>query len=90
MNAYIVTYDLRNQRNYPAVYAALKRYHDVIPLLESSWGITSSCDAMTILNDLRNHIDRDDRLFIVRASSNWSSLQLDAGAIAWFRRNVAA
>ena len=75
-NCYIINYDLRKQRNYDALYTAIKSYGTWAKVLESCWAIVTTQSATQVRDYLAQHMDSDDGLFVVKT----------AGVAAW--RNV--
>jgi len=76
MALYTLSYDLRNQRNYQALYDELVEF-DAVRILESHWCFKR---ANTSVSSLRDHfgklIDSDDGLFVAEVS-NWASRKTD-------------
>ena len=67
MPCYIISYDLRNQRDYQSLYEAIKEYGTWAKITESTWAIVTDESAVEIRNHLLNNIDDDDRLFVVKS-----------------------
>ncbi|MEG2268402.1 MAG: hypothetical protein RSC68_29260 [Acinetobacter sp.] len=65
MKVYQIDYDLRNQRNYPALIERIKTYRHVNPL-ESTWLITSNQTAAEVRDYWSKAIDSDDGLLVTR------------------------
>lgn len=72
MALYFVNYDLRKQRNYQDLYAALNGI-GAKRILESVWALTHNNSSCAVIRDhLRQHIDADDGL-VVSQVSDWAS-----------------
>lgn len=69
MASYIITYDLRKQRNYEVLYEAIKSYETWAHVLESTWVVKTTKSAVQIRDHLANHIDSDDGLFVVKSGT---------------------
>jgi len=67
MPCYIISYDLRNNRNYESLYKAIKDYGTWARITESTWAIVTDEPAKEIREYLLEHMDDDDRLFIVKS-----------------------
>ena len=67
MPAYIISYDLRKQRNYDALYEAIKSYGTWAKITESTWAIVTSSSAVQIRDHLSSVVDNDDRLFVIKS-----------------------
>ena len=69
MKCYIISYDLRNLRNYDSLYKAIKSYGTWAKITESTWGVVTSQSAVQIRTFLLNHMDNDDRVFVIKSGS---------------------
>lgn len=67
MNCYIISYDLKNQRDYEALYEAIKSYGTWAHILESTWAVVTDQKASEIRDHLREHTDEDDALLVVKS-----------------------
>jgi hypothetical protein len=76
MAAYIITYDLRPQRNYENLYAAIKAYGTWAHITESVWSVVTEQSAVQVRDDLLQHMHPEDRLFVVRSGveSAWNNV----------------
>jgi len=70
MACYLVSYDLRKpQRNYEALYAAIKAYGTWAHINDSLWAIVTTQSAVQVRNNLLSYVDGDDRLFVLRSGT---------------------
>ena len=69
MACYIVSYDLRNERDYPELYAALKAYGTWARMTASTWAVVTPESAAEIRNYLSQFMDPDDRLFVIQSGT---------------------
>lgn len=68
MPCYIISYDLRKPgRNYDSLYAAIKAYGTWGKINESLWAIVTEQRAIQIRDNLKGHIDANDRLFVIKS-----------------------
>lgn len=79
---YLITYDLNKAgKDYESLYSALKEYQfERDADLDSVWFVSTSWTAGQIFEDLKHHIDSNDRLFITQ-------IQKD-GYFGWMRENI--
>lgn len=69
---YLITYDLNKKgQNYYALYEAIKTFGEYIHPLDSTWLIETNSSTDTVYNFLRQYIDGNDRLFIVKVVDYW-------------------
>jgi hypothetical protein len=87
--AYIISYDLRNVRNYDALIKTLRDWGCISPL-ESLWLGYLNGPATTIRDLLAQHMDSDDGLVVaqLQASGQWATRQVKENAADWFRKFI--
>jgi hypothetical protein len=74
MTAFVVCYDLRAPgRNYQTLYDRLRQYPQWGKVTESTWVVVTTWTAVQIRDDLRQYVDDNDRIFVVKS----------AGEAAW-------
>ena len=79
MAVILVTYDLRQPgRNYQPVYDYLKRF-TYCKGMESVWLLDTSTSTTQIRDDLQRLIDANDRVFAVRITREWGSVNYQCG-----------
>lgn len=69
MACYIISYDLRKQRDYESLYKAIKSYGTWAHILESTWAVVTSKSAVQVRDHLAAYMDQDDGLFVVRSGT---------------------
>jgi hypothetical protein len=69
MTCFIISYDLRNARDYDKLHDAIRAYGTWAHILESCWGIVTEDTAKDVRNNLTKHIDDDDGLFVVKSGN---------------------
>ena len=68
MLCYIISYDLRKPgRNYDSLYGAIRAYGAFAHIHESVWAVVTNKSAVQIRDDLSQHLDANDRIFVVRS-----------------------
>jgi len=87
MNSYVISYDLRNDRDYDNLYIALKAYPDWGHVLESVWVIKSDDSATLIRDHLKSKMDNDDGLLVVKSTNvaAWSNVVCEND---WLKENI--
>ncbi len=88
MKVYQISYDLRNQRNYDALYKRIKNLGSWCHALESSWLIASQYTATQIRDDLKLALDSDDGLLITRLQGEAAWTGLDSKISQWLKRQL--
>ena len=69
MTCYIISYDLRKQRNYDQLYEAIKSYDTWAHVLESVWAVKSPKSAVEVRDHLAKYLDADDGLFVIKSGT---------------------
>lgn len=77
MSAYIVSYDLVKHKDYASLHTAIKSFKKWARITDSTWLICSPKKSTEIRDELLDHMDSDDRIFVIKSS----------GIAAW--KNVA-
>lgn len=79
-----ITYDLKQPgRNYDDLYQAIKSYSSWAHPLESVWFVDTSSDPRSVCDHLKQYIDSNDILFVVRMSRSWASINLGDDLVNW-------
>ncbi len=83
---YVITYDLRKQRNYKTLYECLGEWN-AVSLLESVWLAELKGPASAVRDILRTHIDGDDGIAVIQLQANfdWSTFGVNATASNWLK-----
>jgi len=84
---YLVTYDLKGNRDYTELYNALKASSGWWHYLESSWLIKSEETAEGVWKRLASEIAQGDRLLIIEVRDNVQGW-LPKKAWEWIHENV--
>lgn len=88
MKVYQVSYDLRKQRNYEALYERIKRYEGWCHALESSWVIATNQSASQIRDNLMQVLDQDDGLLVTRLKGEAAWHGLGQGNSDWLKQQL--
>ncbi|WP_192894381.1 hypothetical protein [Rodentibacter pneumotropicus] len=70
MNNIIISYDLRNQRDYKTLIASINALGKASQVLESLWYVKTSSTAMQCFDFLVETLDRDDGLAVFDCCHN--------------------
>ena len=88
MKVYQISYDLRNQRNYAALYERIKNYGTYCQALESSWVVATQQSAAQVHDYLAQVLDNDDGLLITRLSGEAAWSGLDSNVSKWLKKQL--
>jgi hypothetical protein len=69
MATYLISYDLRNQRNYEELFQAIKAYGTWAHIHQSFWAVVTTQSAEEVRDDLTQHMDSDDQIFVAKYGS---------------------
>lgn len=75
MPIYAVSYDLINEKDYPAIKEAIES-HKHCKIHKSFWVIQHKGNAEKAREDLRKSLDNDDKLFVIELKTDWASTNL--------------
>ena len=69
MNCYIISYDLRNERDYKSLKKAIRSLGKWARITDSTWAVVTDSSAVAVRDAVRSVMDNDDRLFVVRSGT---------------------
>lgn len=85
MSVYLVTYDLNTPgKDYTDLVDAIKAYGAYCKLQKSAWFIDSARTAAQVRNNLKQHIDSNDDLFVGDMRKNWAGTNKMKG-VNWLK-----
>ncbi|MDF2495072.1 hypothetical protein [Sphingomonas sp.] len=80
MAVYLVTYDLKAPgRSYQPVHDYLRSFPDWCKGLESVYLIDTTLSTTQVRDALRAKVDGNDKLFVVRITRDWGSVNYGCG-----------
>jgi len=84
---YIISYDLRNNRNYDRLYEAIKSYGTWAKITESTWAVKTDSSAVAVRDHLGSILDSDDRIFVIKSGveAAWRNA---IGKNSWLKENL--
>jgi hypothetical protein len=89
---FLISYDLKDAKDYEELYQAIKNYPGWSHILESSWFISASTSsASDIRDELENHIDSDDELLVTKmpdAGGNRWATTFSGETVDWLKDNL--
>lgn len=88
MKVYQVSYDLRKQRNYDALYERIKKYDNWSHPLESTWVIVTDQSAVQIRDNLTSVMDGDDGLLVTRLTGEAAWYGLSDQLSTWLKQQL--
>ncbi len=88
MACYLVSYDLIKNKDYNNLIKAIKAYPSWCRVLLSVWIIKSPGPATSIRDNLVKHIDYDDKLLVVKLSSEAAWIHLSDEISNWLKANL--
>jgi CRISPR/Cas system-associated endoribonuclease Cas2 len=82
----LITYDLKKPgRDYSALYDAIKAYGDWDHIAESVWTIDTNNEPSKVRDNLQQHVDSNDLIFVVRLQQNWACINLSESIVNWLK-----
>lgn len=76
MNSILISYDLRKPgKDYQQVYDCIKRMGHWAKPLESLWIVKTSKNTTQVCDELRQHVDANDKLLVINVTGD---------AMSWF------
>lgn len=85
MNTILISYDLQApSKDYAQLWDHLRSYENWAKPLESVWLIRTAYNAEQVRNSALNHVDQNDKIFVVdvtNRSSAWKNIAADV--IGW-------
>lgn len=89
MATYVVSYDLNNQKNYPALYDAIKSFGTWCHPMDSTWLVASEWSAVQVRNHIWAAMDKDDTLLVTKVQKGDSAwVGVSDAAAEWFQANL--
>lgn len=73
MAVYCISYDLKSD-NYSALIESIKAYGLWWHQSESTWFIESTQESKEILENLRQHLSKGDKIIVIQVQRNWWSI----------------
>ena len=86
MAHFIISYDLRKQRNYQPLWDKLNSW-GAVRLLESLWVVSMNSTAAAIRDALKSVVDDDDGIAVLEftARTMWACFKAKDAGVNWLR-----
>ena len=87
MNCFIISYDLRKEKDYEALYEAIKSYSNWAHITDSTWAVLTTKGAKEVRDYIKSKMDSDDRIFVIKSGveAAWSNVICDN---EWLKDNL--
>ena len=87
---YCISYDLsKPDRTYEELYSAIKSFGTWWHQTGSVWFIkATSTDSSVIREFLKQHINKGDKLFVIRVDKNWAGSGFSKDEYDWLHKNL--
>ena len=87
--SYFISYDLNNPRqNYDDLIEAIKKYGTYCKINKSDWIICTEDNTTTIRDNLKKHLDSNDRLFVGELSGVAAWCGYKESTSSWLKKNL--
>jgi len=88
MSVYLITYELHYDKDYQKIHEAIESLGGCIHCLRSVWFVSTGHSIAEVREILKESIDDDDSLLILKPSREWESLNLPMACKAWIKRHL--
>lgn len=91
MPLYVISYDLRKQRNYEPLLKQLRDW-DCERLLESLWLGSLSPSASAVRDDLKSLVDEDDWIAVIEIQNrgDWATRGCQKPGVQWLKDHASS
>lgn len=92
MKTYLISYDLwwpENSSDYKTLIDKIKSYSNYSKPLESFWFIKTDDSLSTVRDNLKNYVDKNDKILVMNVSWTWwASYLLWKSTTDWMKENL--
>ncbi|MCI1283313.1 MAG: hypothetical protein LKG24_01775 [Lacticaseibacillus songhuajiangensis] len=88
MTVFAITYDLHKpKQDYESLIKKIKGYNTWSHRFDSFWLVetNNTVSASDIRDTLKNELDQDDSLIVVKLSGNWATFNVAKGGTDWLK-----
>lgn len=90
MKAYLIGYDLnKSGQDYTTLIEEIKKYKTWWHHLDSTWIVITESSATNIRNHLKDFIDQNDELLVVKLSSEAAWTGFNNKGSKWLKENLS-
>ena len=88
MSVYLITYELHFDKDYQKIHDAIESLGGCIHCLRSIWLVNTSFSISEIHEILKDKIDSDDSLLILKPSREWDGFNLPIACKTWLKHHL--
>ena len=88
MSVYCISYDLIDKKDYKKLFEKIRSYEVYAHAQKSLWFIESSKGASDIRAELKEFMDEDDKLIVIKVTLPWASSNLSKEVNDWLKQVV--
>ncbi|MGH7848860.1 MAG: hypothetical protein ACREOP_01040 [Thermodesulfobacteriota bacterium] len=88
MSVYLITYELHHDKDYQKIHEAIESLGGCIHCLRSIWLVNTGFSIPEIREILKDKIDSDDSLLIIKPSREWDGLNLPIACKTWLKHHL--
>ena len=88
MSVYLITYELHHDKDYQKIHDAIESLGGCIHCLRSIWLVNTSFSISEIHEILKDKIDSDDSLLILKPSREWDGFNLPTVCKTWLKHHL--
>ncbi len=89
MSVYLITYELHHDKDYQKIHEAIESLGGCIHCLRSIWLVNTGLSITEVHEILKDKIDSDDSLLILKPSREWESLNLPIPCKSWLKNHLS-
>ncbi len=88
MAVYLITYELHHDKDYGKIHEAIESLGGCMHCLRSIWLVNTSFSIPEIREILKDKIDADDSLLILKPSREWDGFNLPIPCKTWLKNHL--
>jgi hypothetical protein len=87
MSVYMITYELHHDRDYQKIQDGIRSLGGCIHCLRSVWFVKTSFSLSEIHEILKDCVDADDSILIMKTANEWDSINLPIKCKSWLKHH---
>ena len=88
MSVYLITYELHHAKNYQKIHEGIMSLGGCIHCLRSIWFVKTGFSIVQIHEILKDYIDSDDSLLVMKTSREWDGINLPTKSKSWLKHHL--
>ena len=88
MSVYLITYELHYDKDYQKINEAIESLGGCIRCLRSIWLVHTGLSITEVREILKESIDDDDSVLILKPSHEWESLNMPLDCKSWLKHHL--